>query len=126
MDNKGLEEISKNPLLAPNKRKKANKTRTVKDLFNDVGPEASFKDKRGRPWFKNPRAYVKQKLAPKTERIDDDHSQSSDDGGSNSDSSRSRDSESKTSSDSDDGNEVDFFEDIEDLQGNLTFLLTIA
>ncbi|CAH8863659.1 unnamed protein product [Trichobilharzia szidati] len=127
MDNKGLEEISQNPLLAPNKRKKANKARTVKDLFNDVGPEASFKDKRGRPWFKNPRAYVKQKLAPKTERIDDEHSQSSgDDGGdgSGSDSSRSKDSETNTSPDSDDGNEVDFFEDIEDLQGADWYELT--
>ncbi|CAH8610384.1 unnamed protein product [Heterobilharzia americana] len=124
MNNKQLQEISKDPLLAPGKRKGAKKTRSVKDLFNDVGPEASFKDKRGRPWFKNPRAYVKQQLIAKAERYDKkQHSESSD---SETSGRIASETEPNTSSDSDDDDEekINFFEDIEDLQGADWYELT--
>ncbi|TNN08598.1 ESF1 isoform 1 [Schistosoma japonicum] len=120
MNNKNLEEISQDPLLAPGKRKGARKTRTVKDLFGDVGPEAAFKDKRGRPWFKNPRAYVKQKLASKIQS-DDVVKQSECTSSEDSDKEAS---EAESSSSLNDDDEVDVFEDIEDLQGADWYELT--
>ncbi|CAH8540630.1 unnamed protein product [Schistosoma turkestanicum] len=120
MDNKNLEEIPHDPLLAPGKRKGAKKTRTVKDLFDDVGPEASFKDKRGRPWFKNPRAYVKQLLASKIQKdgVDKEPDSSSDEG------SQLDVSETESSTSPSDDEEINVFEDIEDLQGADWYELT--
>lgn len=120
MNNKNLEEISHDPLLAPGKRKGAKKTRTVKDLFDDVGPESAFKDKRGRPWFKNPRAYVKQKLASKTRK---DSSEKQSDSSSN-ESSELEASETESSASTNDEEKINVFEAIEDLQGADWYELT--
>ncbi|CAH8578164.1 unnamed protein product [Schistosoma mattheei] len=120
MNNKNLEEISHDPLLAPGKRKGAKKTRTVKDLFDDVGPESAFKDKRGRPWFKNPRAYVKQKLASKTQK---DGAEKQSDSSSN-ESSELEASETESSTSTSDEEKINVFEDIEDLQGADWYELT--
>ncbi|THD26190.1 Pre-rRNA-processing protein esf1 [Fasciola hepatica] len=54
-----VERISQDPKFAPAKRKNNQKTRSVRDLFADVDQEPVFKDKRGRPWVKNPLAYAK-------------------------------------------------------------------
>ncbi|VDP94737.1 unnamed protein product [Echinostoma caproni] len=60
-----VDRIARDPKYAPVKRKSHQKTRSVRDLFADVDQEPVFKDKRGRPWVKNPRAYAKAQLAMK-------------------------------------------------------------
>lgn len=108
MNSQDLNKISQNPKFAPGKRKVHTKVRTVKDLFVDVATTTAFKDKRGRPWIKNPRAYAKQQVA---KRANTNYS-SSDESVSNLNVS-STDEDSDLSADSD----GDPFECIADLQG---------
>ncbi|KAA3682394.1 uncharacterized protein DEA37_0014648 [Paragonimus westermani] len=81
MTGEDLQKIASDPKFAPNKRKPIKKSRSVGQLFEDVDQEVTFKDKRGRPWLKNPKAYARAKVAnelkKKTEQATKVHSQES-------------------------------------------------
>ncbi|KAF6773376.1 Ehrlichia chaffeensis immunodominant surface protein repeat-containing domain protein [Paragonimus kellicotti] len=81
MMSEDLQKIAGDPKFAPNKRKPVKKSRSVGQLFEDVDQEVTFKDKRGRPWLKNPKAYARAKVASKqkkkTEQATEAHSQES-------------------------------------------------
>ncbi|TGZ63605.1 hypothetical protein CRM22_006817 [Opisthorchis felineus] len=65
MKDSDLDRVARDPKFAPGKRKPVKRSRTARQLFEDIEQEASFKDKRGRPWLRNPRAYVRAKFAHK-------------------------------------------------------------
>ncbi|CAL8072993.1 unnamed protein product [Calicophoron daubneyi] len=106
MNDKELEKVSRDPRFAPLKRKNVSTTRSVKQLFEGVEQEIAFKDKRGRPWLKNPKAFARAQVAQKRARTGTSKSESSEE-----DSTEESDVSSLSASD-----EQDPFESIADLQ----------
>ncbi|VDD79388.1 unnamed protein product [Mesocestoides corti] len=77
MDEKELDQISRDPRFAGRLKKKTKQEKEAfKSLFEGIEDEETYKDKRGRPWSKRPLKYAKQ-LVHKEEESDEEEESSS-------------------------------------------------
>lgn len=114
MDDQELDRISRDPRFSGRLRKKTRKEKeALKNLFEGLEEEGSFKDKRGRPWSSRPLKYAKQLI----EKGEEESKEESEDSESESDSSGVSNSNFSDSED-----EV-VEEDLADLQGDCTATL---
>lgn len=113
MDDKELNEISRDPRFAGRLKKKTkNDKEAFKKLFNGLEEEETFKDKRGRPWPRKPLKYAKQLIKEEEQKREEEDSDAD---------TSSSDSEEQSDSGSDISSTESSFveENLADLQGEL-------